>query len=294
MKVYVELLLLAAVWGASFLFLRISSPEFGPIPLIFVRTALASLVLIPFVLIAQQQKDIFDNWRLFLVVGAISTAIPFSLFSYTSLYLSAGYTSILNATTPFFSAIVAYCWLSERLNLLGVLGLIIGFVGVYLLSHFNVGLSDTTVFLPIIAALVATFLYAVSSSYVRLKMCRFKPLTVAAGSQLFSALILLPFAVLSWPSKLPGTTAWVSAVSMAIFSTAFALIVFFRLLQSVGVTKTVSVTYLIPVFGVLWGYLFLGESITLQMILGGLLILFGVSLTTGIYDRWLVAMTSHD
>lgn len=290
MKLYVELLILAAVWGASFLFLRISSPEFGPVPLIFVRTTLASLVLLPFVFWTKSARDIVANWKIFLLVGAISTAIPFSLFAYTSIYVTAGKTSILNATTPFFSAVIAFAFLQERLAIYGVLGLILGFFGVYFLSSHEVGGVDGAGMLPVFAALVATFLYAVSSTFVKLKMSNMTPLIVATGSQLFSGLILFPFAIYAWPEENPSLLAWSSTVVMAVFSTAIALIIFFRLIQTAGVTKTVSVTYMIPLFGILWGYLFLGEQVTSFMLVGGSLILIGVGLTTGLFDGLRLAL----
>lgn len=284
MTLYFQLLILAAMWGGSFLFMRISSPEFGPVPLIFVRTAIAALVLIPFVFASKQMRLIFSQWSSFALLSVISTAVPFSLFAYSSLYLSAGYTSILNATTPFFGTVVAYYFLQERLGFLGALGLIIGFLGVYFLSASGNNGSASGGIWPIISALVATFLYAISSVYVKLKMAKIKALTVAAGSQLFSAIILSPLAILYWPAKMPSTLALASTVAMGVFSTALSLVIFFRLLQTEGVTKTIAVTYLIPVFGVLWGSLFLDEAITQAMIGGGLLVLLGVGFASGTFN----------
>ncbi|WP_086930371.1 DMT family transporter [Agarilytica rhodophyticola] len=284
MKLYFNLLILAAMWGGSFLFLRISSPEFGPIALIFVRTGIAALVLIPFVLAAKQMSLILTHWLQFVFLGVTSTAIPFTLFAYTSLYLPAGLTSILNATTPFFGAVAAFYFLNERLGVMGGLGLAIGFLGVYLLSAFSHGGSDAAGIWPVVSALVATFLYSISSVYVKLKMNQLQPLTVAAGSQLFSAAFLFPMAIVFWPAEMPGALAWGSTLAMGVFSTALSLVIFFRLLQTEGVTKSIAVTYLIPVFGVLWGALFLGESITHIMVVGGILVLIGVSFTSGTFN----------
>ncbi len=235
-------------------------------------------------------RNMLIHWKLFLLVGAISTAIPFSLFAYTSIYLTAGNTSILNATTPFFSVVVAFFFLQERLSAFGIGGLFLGFSGVYFLSMGDSGAGTETGILPVAAALMATFLYAVSSTFVKLKMADITPLVVATGSQFFSALLLFPFALVAWPANNPSFIAWNSAIWMAIFSTAIALVIFFRLIQTAGVTKTVSVTYMIPMFGVLWGYLFLDEKVTLHMAIGGLLTLVGVGMTTGLVDsvrlRW--------
>jgi len=280
MQVYVALVFLAAIWGASFLFLRISSPEFGPVALIFVRTAVASIVLLPFVWHYKQVSDLFRHWKMFLFVGAVSTALPFTLFSYTSLYLPAGNSSILNATTPFFSAIIAIFWLKEHLSGYAWLGLIVGFSGVYFLSFDQVS-ANSIVLLPVLAALWATFLYGFSSCYVKLYMTDFKPITVAAGSQIYATVILLPFAIFMWPADMPSAGSWWSAIAMGVISTAIALIIFFRLIQRVGVTRTLAVTYLIPLFGLFWGYLFLDEVLTAKMFIGGALVLLGVGFTSG-------------
>lgn len=282
MKLFIQLLVLAAIWGAAFLFLRISSPEFGVMPLIFVRSALAAAVLLPFVFYAKHHRVLFEHWAVFFYIGIVSTALPYSFFAYTSLYLSAGSTSILNATTPFFSAIVAFLWIREQPSKLGVVGLFVGFSGVYVLSSRGGDLSTAGGIMPILSALMATLLYAYSSSFIKLKLSHLTPLTVAAGSQMYAAIMILPFAIFYWPATTPSVNAWISAVAMAIVSTAIALILFFKLLQTVGVTKTIAVTYLIPLFGVLWGYLFLDESISVAMMSGGALILLGVSLTTGL------------
>lgn len=286
MAFYLNLLLLAALWGASFLFLRISSPEFGPVALVFVRTAVAALALLPWLLMSGHAKKLLQHWRLFFFLGAVSTALPFSLFAYTSVHIASGYTSILNATTPLFSALIAWAWLQERLDGYGVLGLALGFVGVVWLASEQA--KDSAVIsgvLPVLAALTATSLYAFSSAFAKLKLSHLTPLTVATGSQLYSAIILAPFAALLWPSQLPSVGAWSAALALAIFCTAIALIIFFRLLQSDGVTKTVAVTYLIPLFAVLWGVVFLGERVSMSMVLGGGSVLLGVSLTTGVFHR---------
>ncbi len=281
MRLFIQLMVLAALWGASFLFLRISSHEFGVVPIIFVRTGCAFLVLLPFVISTRQHKLLARHWLLFLLLGSFSTALPFSLFAFTSLHLPAGLTSILNAATPFFGALIAFFWLHERLSKLGVLGLLIGFGGVYVISSGEQSFGGVSDFWPVGAVLLATFLYAVSSTYVKLRLSNMTPLLVATGCQLGSSLVLLPFAFYYWPSQAPSVGAWSSALGLAVLSTAIALVLYLRLIQNFGVTKSISVTYLIPLFGVLWGYLFLGEAVSLSMVFGGVLILMGIALSTG-------------
>ncbi len=285
MGLFFQLIVLAALWGASFLFMRISSAEFGVVALIFIRASFAAAVLLPFIIYTKNHKALLENWATFFFIGLVSTALPYSFFAYTSLYIPAGSTSILNATTPFFTAIVAFIWTREKPTKMGVAGLFIGFSGVYVLSARGGDISLSNSLIPIASALAATLCYAYSSIFIKLKLSHLPALTVAAGSQLYAGIILLPLALLYWPKTSPSIDAWMSIIAMAVFSTALALILFFRLLQTVGVTKTISVTYLIPLFGVLWGYLFLDETISIEMMSGGALILLGVSFTTGLFRR---------
>ncbi len=193
--------------------------------------------------------------------------------------------SILNAVTPFFGALVAFFCLHERLTKVGVLGLVIGFGGVYILSSGEQGLEGVADFLPVGAVLLAAFLYAASSAYVKVRLSHMTPLVVATGCQLGSSIVLLPFALYFWPSEAPSIGAWSSALGLAVLSTAIALVLYLRLIQTFGVTKSIAVTYLIPLFGVLWGYIFLGEMISISMMFGGVLILVGIALSTGGFKK---------
>jgi drug/metabolite transporter (DMT)-like permease len=259
--------------------MRIASPEFGPISLITVRLIISALALLPMLL---QKKDIalvFINWRKFLWTGLATTALPFTLFSYVTLSLTAGNTSLLNATVPMFSAIIAWFWLKEKLTAFGIAGLLMGFLGVYVLASPE-GMEEGSFVLPILAALAAATFYGYGSCYSRLHMQDFSSMTLSAGSQLFAALFMLPFGVIFWPDTVPSAASWLSVIALGIFCTAFSLFCFFQLLKQVGVANTVSVAYLIPVFGILWGYLFLDEAVTSTMLIGGLGIFIGIALTT--------------
>ncbi|PCJ42838.1 MAG: EamA family transporter [SAR86 cluster bacterium] len=271
--------MLAAVWGASFMFMRIASPEFGPISLITVRLLISAIVLFPILLHRKETRLVLTNWRKFLWVGLATTAIPFTLFSYVTLSLTAGNTSLLNATVPMFSAIIAWYWLNEKLTSVGIAGLMLGFLGVFILASPDTGDSQALL-LPVMAALCAATLYGYGSCFSRLHMQNFSSMTVTAGTQLFAALFMLPFGVFFWPEAVPSMGSWVSVIALGIFCTALSLAFFFHLLQQIGVANTVSVAYLIPVFGILWGYIFLGESVTSGMLLGGAGIFIGVALTT--------------
>jgi drug/metabolite transporter (DMT)-like permease len=292
-KVSIELLLLAAIWGASFMFMRVGSPEFGPIFFATLRTGIAAIFLIICLVLFKETNALKGRWRDIFVVGALNTAIPFTLFSFATLTLTAGTASVLNATAPMFSAIVAYIWLKDKLSLSAMFGLVIGFFGVYLLVsdnlHFDIGFTDKSVennaLLPTLAAMLAALCYGISANYTKKNLSTIKPLALAAGSQIAATAMLLPLSLFFIPETLPSANAIWSVLLIGVVCTGVAYILFFRLIAQLGPAKAISVTYLIPAFGILWGALFLGETISLMMLLGGGIILLGVALTTGVLRR---------
>ena len=261
------------------MFMRISTPEFGPIALIAVRLFISAVVLLPILLHRKEFRLVLAHWPKFLWSGLATTAIPFTLFSYVTLSLTAGNTSLLNATVPMFSAIIAWYWLKEKLTGFGIAGLMLGFIGVFVLAAPEGGDSQVLI-KPVIAALTAASLYGYGSCFTRIHMQGYAPITITAGTQFFTALFLLPFGLYFWPDAPPSMSSWLSVFSLGIFCTALSLVFFFHLLQEIGVANTLSVAYLIPMFGILWGYIFLDEVVTSGMLIGGTGILIGVALTT--------------
>ena len=280
-----ELLLLAAIWGASFLFMRLATPDFGPLALVEIRTLVAAIFLLPMLFLMRKAHYLLPNAGRLLIVGVGGTAIPFSLLSYATLYVTAGYASILNAATPIFSALIAWLWVSERLTASALVGLLIGFLGVVVMSFDKQSVSAEISLLPVLAAVTATLCYGFSANFTRHKLNHVHPLALACGSQIGASLALIPFAFWLWPGVWPDNDAWGSAIVLGVLCTALAFILYFRLIANVGVNRTVVVTYLIPFFGVIWGMIFLHETLSLLMILGAGLILGGVSLTTGAFRR---------
>ena len=278
----IELIVLAAIWGASFIFMRIGSPEFGPFLFMALRTLTASLFLLPLVYLAKQQKALNGYKLKMFVAGQFNTAIPFVLFGYATLTLAAGTTSVLNATTPMFGAIVAYLWLKDKLSFSALMGLIIGFVGVYFLVFDKIFVGEKNILGPAIAALIASFCYGFSANYTKKYLSGINSIALATGSQISATLTLLPISLLFMPTSLPSNEAFVSVVLLGILCTGIAYIIFFRLIANLGPARAMSVTYLIPAFGLLWGSLLLDEKISQGMILGCGLILTGVALTTGL------------
>jgi len=280
-----QIIAMAAVWGGSFLFLRIATPDFGPVPLIAIRVAVSALCLLPVLLLRPAWRVQFRaNLGKLCLLGLINAAIPFPLFAYSTLFVTAGFASIINATAPLFAALVAGVWLRDRITIGGFLGLLVGFGGVVLLVG---GLPDARPgALPAIGgSLFAAFLYGVSASFVKKHLAGVNAWVTTIGSFGFAALMLAPLAVLTWPAAAPAATSWAAVLLLAVVCTAIPNIYYFRLLLRVGPGKAMSVAFLIPVFGILWGALALGETVTPGMLGGGAVVLLGTALVVGVIGR---------
>ncbi len=280
-----ELILLGAIWGASFLFMRSATPEFGAFALVVLRTGVAALCLLPLLLMSKKLHVVKHHWKAILFVGMANTAIPFCLFAYSTVHLGAGLASILNATAPMFGAIVAFLWLKDNLTTSAVVGLVIGFFGVVVISALRTGIELSLAILPILAALAATCGYGIAACYTKQFLSGVNTLAIATGSQVFATLALIPLAIVSWPETNPSVDAWIQVIALGVVCTGLAYILYFRLIANVGAAKAITVAYLVPVFGVCWGVVFLNEIVTPLMIVGAALILLGVSLTTGVL-KW--------
>ena len=278
----VDLLVLGAIWGASFLFMRVAAPEFGAIPLIAARVGIAAAFLIPVLARRGGLRQLYEHASQLTLLGAMNSAIPFSLFAYAVLSVTAGFASVLNSTAPLFGALVAFVWLRDRPGPARIAGLIVGFAGVLVLVWGRVSVAGDGGGLAVTAGLTAAVLYGISANYVKKRLSGVDSLVVATGSLIAATIILIPLAVLYWPDTPPSSTSWVSAVLLAVICTGVAYILYFRLLSRVGPSKTLAVTYLIPAFGVLWGHLLLHEPITASMVVGCTVILVGTTLATGI------------
>lgn len=288
-----QLVLLGALWGASFLFMRMGAGEFGPLALVFLRVAGAALLLMPLVLLRGEGPALRQHWRVIALLGVVNTAVPFVLFTTAALVLSASLMAVFNATTPIWGALVAWAWLRERLSASRWLGLAIGLAGVVFLSWDKAGFkvggaahgSLTAAISPgwgIAACVLAAALYGIGANISRQRLTGVPPMAVAAGSQVSASVITLLPALWAWPVVTPGAAAWGSAVALAVGCTGLAYVLFYRLIANVGATKAVSVTFLIPAFALLWGWLALGEQPTGSMLLGCAVILLGTALATGL------------
>jgi len=278
----VELLVLAALWGAAFLFMRIAAPVFGPIALVFIRLTGAALLLVPLLAARGELAALRRHWRPIAIVGVVNSALPFLCFAYAALSITAGLAAIFNSATPLFAAIVAWLWLGDRLTPLRVAGLAIGFAGVLWLgwdkAEFKPGGSGWAIG----ACLLATMSYGIAPNLTKRHLAGVPPLAVAAGSQVAAAVLLALPALVAWPAAAPSTHAWVVAGLLAIFGTGLAYILYFRLIANAGPTNAVAVTYLVPLFAVLWGGIFLDERLTPTIVAGCAVIFVGTALATGV------------
>lgn len=288
-----ELLLLAALWGGSFLFMQIAAPVLGPVWLIEFRVLLAGLALLPILVRFNLWHEVRRHWISLFIVDCINSAIPFSLLAFASVSLSAGFTSILNATAPLFGTVVAFVWLRERLTITQLIGFVLGFIGVIILIGWKSVSATPTFVMAASAGLIAALTYAIAAPYIKQKLTGVPSLAVTVGSQLGAAVLLLPALPFTVPQQ-PITEGIVIAVlGLALLSTAFAYILYFRLIQNIGATKALTVTYLIPLFAMLWGALFLNEAITVSIILGCGLILLGTAIANSLFMRTLSDSTKE-
>ena len=281
-----EFILLAALWGASFLFMRLGTLEFGPLPTAGLRVAIASLALLPVMLSRGLWPQLRQHWKPVMICGLINSAIPFALFSFALLSISTGLSSILNATVPLFGALVAWLWLGDKPGTSRTVGLVIGFIGVALLASgkasFKPDASGAVTAWGILACLLATISYAVAASFTRRYLSGLNSLMVATGSQIGAALGLALPTLLMWPVQAPSLTAWGALLALGSLCTAGAYVLFFRLIEQLGPARAITVTFTIPVFAVFYGVTLLGETVTTWMLFCGVIVLCGTALATGL------------
>lgn len=273
-----ELTVLGAVWGASFLFMRVAADDFGPVPLVELRLALGSLVLLPFLWRARASFPL-RLWPKLALIGLINSAVPFILFAWAAQRAPAGVGAIANAMTVLFTALVGFLFFGERIGMRRASALLVGFVGVVVLASGKI--AGLSVGWAVVAGASASFLYGVGINLVRRHLGGLPAAGVASATLGAGALLILPFALATWPTDPVPAASWWSAAALGVLCTGFAFVLYYRLIARIGANRASTVTYLVPLFGVGWAWMLLGEPLTWPMAIAGALILGSVAISQG-------------
>jgi len=277
-----ELLLLSLLWGAAYLFVRAAVPAFGPAPLVALRLGMAALLLLPWMLLRGGWPTMRAHPRQLLMLGIPFTAVPFMGLAWASLHITAGLVAVLNATAPLFAGLIAHYVLKERLGVWRAWGLVIGFAGVGVLMWGGVSFKSGEGLLAVLAVLCTSLVWAIGANYTRKHLAGADAMVITVGSLLAASVFMSPFAWAEWPSQNPGARAWAEAAFLGVASSALGFLIYFRLLRRIGPARAMSVTFLNPVVAVVSAAFYLGEAVTLQMLGGGAVVLFGTALSLGL------------
>lgn len=268
-----EMLLLGGIWGGSFLFMRIAAPHFGPAPLVQLRLLFGALLLLPFLWRARARLT-RAHWLRFIMVGALSCAVPYTLFAWAAERAPAGIEAIANSMTALFATLVAFACFGEKIGRRRGMAMVAAFVGVVVLASGKT--SGAEVGLAAGAGTLAALCYGIAANLIKHYLADLPATAVASGTLLCAAIMVMPLAVATWPAAPIPVLSWISAVLLGLLCTGVAYGLYFRLIDRVGAPRATTVAYLIPVFGVAWAWLFLGEPVTWTMVVSGVLILGSV------------------
>jgi drug/metabolite transporter (DMT)-like permease len=287
-KHFAQLVMLSALWGASFMLIRIASPVLGPNVLAVLRIGMATLTL-AVLMRAMRHAWPMGHWRELALIGLLSVALPFLLFAWAALHLPAGYSALLNSTAVVFG-MFASAWMKEdTLTLRKVLGCVCGFGGVLLIVGLGPVEPSAKVFLAALGCVAASACYGVSTPLMKRALSRMEPLQIAAGLHAMSLLMLIPGAAWSWPQAHFTPMALLAVAIMGVVTSGIAYWMHIRILAHVSPVAAMSPTFMIPVFGVTWGHLFLGEQLGAGIFAGGAMVLLASALITGFnpWQKWL-------
>jgi len=265
LKDWILLTALAAIWGSAFMFIKISAVDFGPILLVTLRLLIAGLVFMPF-LLRKKKRSLFKSYLpAILIIAIVSNAIPFTMFAYASLGATSNMLGILNGTTAFLTTVIAYFWLKESVSLKQIVGLLLGFIGVLILVNPSNG---STTFIASMCAMIGSLCYAFNATYLQKYHSNSDKIVLIGWAMLFGGFFMIPLASFNIPDAIPDTNSILALFWLAVISTGLGYLAYVRLIDRIGAVKTVTLTYLLPVFSIIWGAIFLQEKIT-SIILGG-------------------------
>lgn len=277
---YSRLVLLAAIWGGAFIFLRVAAPVLGPAWTAELRVLLGGLALLAWFRFTGFEPELWRHARFYLLIGAVNIALPFALYSYAAMHLPASLLSIVNSTAPIFGLAWGALFRDERVTPSKAAGLALGVAGVALVAQLPVAGAAPQLGPALAAALAACCAYGITGVLMKRFSSGASPRGMAAGNQLAAALVLLPLLPLLPPLSAPTPLVIANVLALALLASGVAFLLYFRLIADVGATRALTVTYLIPLFGVLWGWIFLGETLPAAALAGGVLILAGTVLVT--------------
>ena len=276
-KYWALLIFLGALWGSAFMFIKVATPEYGPVALVNARLIIASLIFLPILLRKKYLPLLAPIWKHVLILSVINNMIPFTLFSYASLGSSSNILAILNATTAFNTMVIAYFWINESVTLKQIIGLILGFIGVIILVNPQ---NSAATLISSISCLFAAAFYSLSTVFIQKNSAKTNKLVLIGWSIVFSAVLMMPISYIYLPESIPSFEANISAVWLGAVSTGLGFLGYVRLIDKIGAVKTSIVAYFLPVFGILWGYIFLDEKISTSVVIGCLVVLLGIFLAT--------------
>ena len=284
-----DFLLLAAVWGSSFMFMRMAVVDFGAIPTALLRAAIGAFALLPLLFWRGGGAALLPHWKPVFVAGILNASIPSAAIAYALLSLTTGMTSIINATVPLFGALLAWLWLSQRPSKLGLVGLAAGFIGVAALAWdtagFKEGANGYASAVAMLSAAAGAACGAFSALFARRYLLGVPPLALAAGSQVGGSLGLALPALLLWPAQIPGAAAWFGVAAAGAVCNGLGYLLFFRVVERAGPDRALTVAFVMPLFAMFYGFVLLGEGVTAGMLGCAALIIGGTALSTGLLSR---------
>ena len=273
LKDWILLTALAAIWGSAFMFIKISAVDFGPILLVTLRLLIAGLVFMPF-LLSKKKRSLFRAYLpAILIIAIVSNAIPFTMFAYASLGATSNMLGILNGTTAFLTTIIAYFWLKEAVTSKQIIGLLLGFVGVLILVNPSNG---STTLIASMCAMIGSLCYAFNAAYLQKYHSNSDKIVLIGWSMLFGGFFMIPLASFNLPNSMPDTNSILALFWLAVISTGLGYLAYVRLIDRIGAVKTVTLTYLLPVFSIIWGAIFLKEQITFFILGGFIFVMMGM------------------
>mgnify|MGYP001407243507 FL=1 len=264
---------LAAIWGSAFMFIKISAVDFGPILLVTLRLLIAGLVFMPLLLRKKYRLLFKSHLSGIIIIAIFSNALPFTLFAFASLGATSNMLGILNGTTAFLTTVIAYFWLNESISSKQIIGLCLGFLGVIILVNPANGSSTV---IASMCALLGSLCYAFNGNYLEKFHSNSNKKVLIGWSMLFGGLFMTPFAFFNLPDAIPNLNSFLALLWLAVVSTGIGYLGYIRLINRIGAVKTSTLTYLLPVFSIIWGAIFLQEKITLIILGGFLFVMMGM------------------